>query len=518
MARTSIPIEQVKVGDILDGMDGGATVTRTLESNGYVTLEHRRARTRKTERTQAYRGAHVFVQRTNPRNTMRRNGSTLSPGYKAIKAEADRLKMPVAYRDDLIKHDKASLKDYNGRFIWILRDYGTHLLLEKQGPSDWTNSIKAMEQAAANSGTVGVYYWSKLGGLRKIPATKIREIATKELGWSDARGNPRLKREKSVQDFPFTHRPVQPRALTTYHHPQTGEEIPNFEGHFMHDGRVMKRKREGDEYSYTATPYSMNLTGQIRRAKWNPKARPLGKLDSLGWMMAQRKNYTNDADYYRAVLKAVQDGVISPSAVVGSGYKNARTVAINWIKHSIEHAESTKRRNPKTRRNSGNVHPTLEEYLVRRQMQRGWSVAKTAASVAADFNGTTNVFMGTEPINVSADQLKNALWQRIIEFHNASRVRPEIKNTAFHLGMTSDHYKLTKADQRQLRLHLGLPERDRTPNPRKLSREDFDKRYWNSKTEPLPPASTRREFYADYVNSGLSFTEYKRQTETRYDW
>jgi hypothetical protein len=49
----------------------------------------------------------------------------------------------------------------------------------------------------------------------------------------------------------------------------------------------------------------------------------------------------------------------------------------------------------------------------------------------------------------------------------------------------------------------------------RLTREEFDRRYWKSEGPDKVPASTRREFYSDYKESGLSFAEYVRQTTTQ---
>jgi hypothetical protein len=59
-------------------------------------------------------------------------------------------------------------------------------------------------------------------------------------------------------------------------------------------------------------------------------------------------------------------------------------------------------------------------------------------------------------------------------------------------------------------------------NPRRSakdpsSREEFDLRYWG-KDYLSVPAMTRREFYSDWRESGLSFTRYKRETSSRSDY
>ena len=49
--------------------------------------------------------------------------------YNEIKTEADRLGLPLSYRDDLVIHDYNAVKQYGSErpFLWGLRDLGTHL-------------------------------------------------------------------------------------------------------------------------------------------------------------------------------------------------------------------------------------------------------------------------------------------------------------------------------------------------------------------------------------------------------
>lgn len=60
------------------------------------------------------------------------------------------------------------------------------------------------------------------------------------------------------------------------------------------------------------------------------------------------------------------------------------------------------------------------------------------------------------------------------------------------------------------------------PNPQRLTREEFDRRYWKV-TPDTPqgaagvPVATRREFYSDYRESGLSFAAYVKSTTTPVD-
>lgn len=47
--------------------------------------------------------------------------------------------------------------------------------------------------------------------------------------------------------------------------------------------------------------------------------------------------------------------------------------------------------------------------------------------------------------------------------------------------------------------------------PRKVSREAFERRYWNGKPEEVP-AGTRNEFWSDYLSSTLTLKEYIEET------
>lgn len=49
-----------------------------------------------------------------------------------------------------------------------------------------------------------------------------------------------------------------------------------------------------------------------------------------------------------------------------------------------------------------------------------------------------------------------------------------------------------------------------------LTRDEFDLHYWGADYASVP-ASTRREFYSDYRESGLSFARYKRETTQRVE-
>lgn len=50
--------------------------------------------------------------------------------------------------------------------------------------------------------------------------------------------------------------------------------------------------------------------------------------------------------------------------------------------------------------------------------------------------------------------------------------------------------------------------------PRKVGREAFERRYWGAKVDEVP-ASTRREFYSDYLTSDSTLEKYIESTTTR---
>ena len=52
--------------------------------------------------------------------------------------------------------------------------------------------------------------------------------------------------------------------------------------------------------------------------------------------------------------------------------------------------------------------------------------------------------------------------------------------------------------------------------PKKVSRESFDKAYWQGKVNDVPN-SIKREFYADYMASYHTLAAYIEETTTRID-
>lgn len=49
--------------------------------------------------------------------------------------------------------------------------------------------------------------------------------------------------------------------------------------------------------------------------------------------------------------------------------------------------------------------------------------------------------------------------------------------------------------------------------PAKLSRSQFDLAYWGEGYEAIVPASTRREFYEDYLTSMFTLDQYIAETK-----
>lgn len=52
--------------------------------------------------------------------------------------------------------------------------------------------------------------------------------------------------------------------------------------------------------------------------------------------------------------------------------------------------------------------------------------------------------------------------------------------------------------------------------PKKVGRESFDRYYWDGKQDQVP-ASTRRDFYEDYLTSDCTLEAYKKATTTNIE-
>jgi hypothetical protein len=83
--------------------------------------------------------------------------------------------------------------------------------------------------------------------------------------------NPALKRLKTAQDFPYA---VHGKR-TTYHHPATGAEIADFEGHFFDfpSRTLMHRGKERGEAAYRVAGHQMDALGRWRKLRKNSAKR-----------------------------------------------------------------------------------------------------------------------------------------------------------------------------------------------------------------------------------------------------
>lgn len=83
--------------------------------------------------------------------------------YRALVLESRRQGLPVTYRSDLIKHDKADLRkvDAPERFVWILRKFGTWMA------TDW---YKLFDRNVLlyDHGSEPVHYYVWDGDLREV--------------------------------------------------------------------------------------------------------------------------------------------------------------------------------------------------------------------------------------------------------------------------------------------------------------------------------------------------------------
>ncbi len=90
------------------------------------------------------------------------------------------------------------------------------------------------------------------------------------------------------------------------------------------------------------------------------------------------------------------------------------------------------------------------------------------------------------------------------------------KRHAKHLA-AGRYDKASRAFESYARLAgAHAPKRGKKKNPAKLTREEFEKRYWGKDAHTVP-YMTRKEFYSDYRESGLSFAAYKKSTTMNAD-
>ena len=101
------------------------------------------------------------------------------PAYRLLKAEAERLSMPLHYRTDLTQCDREILSRGNApeRFGWIVREWGTDLL--RPG----TVYAKVMADYYRYGQDGARYYWYEDGKLAPVTPEQMKELV-KETGTS----------------------------------------------------------------------------------------------------------------------------------------------------------------------------------------------------------------------------------------------------------------------------------------------------------------------------------------------
>ena len=99
------------------------------------------------------------------------------------------------------------------------------------------------------------------------------------------------------------------------------------------------------------------------------------------------------------------------------------------------------------------LHENLVEYAVR-TMMKGNSPATAAKKTAAHFNGTTNMFLGPDVVDVDPAELEDALWGRMADFAIAAVAKIKPGKEHYALGGTINHYgqarfKKTRAELKE---------------------------------------------------------------------
>jgi hypothetical protein len=95
------------------------------------------------------------------------------PAYRLLKAEAERLSLPLHYRTDLTQCDRAILSRGNApeRFGWIVRAWGTDLLR----PGTVYARVMADYYRYGQDGAR--YYWYENGRLTPVTAEQMKALA-----------------------------------------------------------------------------------------------------------------------------------------------------------------------------------------------------------------------------------------------------------------------------------------------------------------------------------------------------
>ena len=99
--------------------------------------------------------------------------------HSVLVAEAERQSLPKHYRDDLIVHDRAILENNETqRFLWVLRECGTHLIPLDMKEAKDQEQQRAWQRAVINNfGERASYYVFENGKLRPITAERAGRMA-----------------------------------------------------------------------------------------------------------------------------------------------------------------------------------------------------------------------------------------------------------------------------------------------------------------------------------------------------
>ncbi len=62
----------------------------------------------------------------------------------------------------------------------------------------------------------------------------------------------------------------------------------------------------------------------------------LSRKESLGWMNVVRGCCDSKLDYYLALRLAIEGRLIAPSAIIGTGFKNPRKSAFDYLDEQIK--------------------------------------------------------------------------------------------------------------------------------------------------------------------------------------
>lgn len=96
-------------------------------------------------------------------------------GYCAIVREAARHpEMLEAYASDLITHDRAQLTDYAGPFLWVLRDWGTVLLVPSERPGSLT--VDGLLVASFGPKDGALWFWFDGRYLAPVTPTEAKDL------------------------------------------------------------------------------------------------------------------------------------------------------------------------------------------------------------------------------------------------------------------------------------------------------------------------------------------------------